>query len=58
MFYDAAASIGVEIHLGRTVKAVDESRPAVMFEDGFSVEADIVIGGDGTWRRSTSSLRD
>jgi hypothetical protein len=47
MFYNAAAKSGVEIHLGKPVKAVDESRPAVIFEDGSIVEADLVIGGDG-----------
>jgi 2-polyprenyl-6-methoxyphenol hydroxylase-like FAD-dependent oxidoreductase len=47
MFYNAAAKCGVEIHLGKSVRAVDQSRPALIFKDGSSVEADLVIGGDG-----------
>lgn len=55
MFYDAAAKSGVEIHLGRPVRAVDDTRPAVVFEDGAIVEADLVIGGDGLWIGNTYS---
>jgi 2-polyprenyl-6-methoxyphenol hydroxylase-like FAD-dependent oxidoreductase len=56
MFYNAAAKRGVEILLGRLVRAVDESRPAVMFEDGSNVEADLVIGGDGASLGTTHSI--
>ena len=47
VFYDAAAKLGVEIHLGKAVRSVDESRSAVVFEDGSSTEADLIIGADG-----------
>jgi hypothetical protein len=47
MFYNAAAKSGVEIHLNRPARAVDESSPAVLFEDGCVVQGDLVIDGDG-----------
>lgn len=47
VFYDAAAKCGVEFHLGKAVRTVDESRPVVLFEDGSSTEADLIISADG-----------
>jgi 2-polyprenyl-6-methoxyphenol hydroxylase-like FAD-dependent oxidoreductase len=47
IFYEHAFTSGVEIVFGKAVTGVSEQQPAVLFADGSSVEADIVIGADG-----------
>jgi 2-polyprenyl-6-methoxyphenol hydroxylase-like FAD-dependent oxidoreductase len=47
IFYERVVTSGVEIIFGKFVTGVKEQPPAVLFADGSSIEADIVIGADG-----------
>src|SRR5271156_4867561 len=47
IFYEHVLTSGVEIIFGKAVTGVSEQQPAVLFADGSSMEADIVIGADG-----------
>ncbi|RKT83845.1 2-polyprenyl-6-methoxyphenol hydroxylase [Saccharopolyspora antimicrobica] len=43
-----AEAVGEDLHLGRDVSSVDQQgEPRVMFADGTSVTADLVVGADG-----------
>jgi 2-polyprenyl-6-methoxyphenol hydroxylase-like FAD-dependent oxidoreductase len=47
IFYEHVVTSGVEIIFGKFVIGAKEQPTAVLFADGSSMEADIVIGADG-----------
>ena len=50
ILYDHAIKTGVEILFGMPVAGLDEQRSAVLFENGSSVEGDLIVGADGIGR--------
>lgn len=44
----AARNAGIEIRLGCAIARIDESRPAAILNDGEEIEADLIVGADGT----------
>jgi 2-polyprenyl-6-methoxyphenol hydroxylase-like FAD-dependent oxidoreductase len=52
IFYECAVMSGVKVIFGKAVTGVKEQQPAVLFADGSSVEADVVIGADGKANQS------
>ena len=48
ILYDQAIESGVQIISRMPVIGVNEQRPAVLFEDGSKMEADLIVGADGT----------
>ncbi len=59
VFYDAAVKRGVEVSFARPVTAVEDeegNRPIVAFEDGAKMEADLVIGADGTLSNTSNMI--
>ncbi|KAI1473080.1 putative monooxygenase [Daldinia caldariorum] len=51
-----ARSLGAEIQLGVDVQHVDFKRAAVITQDGQVIQGDLVLGADGLWSRTRSSL--
>ncbi|KAI1801521.1 putative monooxygenase [Daldinia bambusicola] len=51
-----ARSLGVEIQLGADVQHVDFKRAAVTTQEGQVIQGDLVLGADGLWSRTRSSL--
>lgn len=47
VLYDAALANGAVVSFNKTVKTVDEDKPAVHLDDGTSVHADLIIAADG-----------
>jgi 2-polyprenyl-6-methoxyphenol hydroxylase-like FAD-dependent oxidoreductase len=43
----AARNAGIEIRLGCSIAAIDESRPAAVLSNGEDIEADLIVGADG-----------
>jgi 2-polyprenyl-6-methoxyphenol hydroxylase-like FAD-dependent oxidoreductase len=48
ILYDHAIKSGVEVIFGRPISGMNELRPAILFEDGSSMESDLIVGADGT----------
>jgi 2-polyprenyl-6-methoxyphenol hydroxylase-like FAD-dependent oxidoreductase len=47
ILYDHAIKSGVEVIFGKVTTGVNEQLPAVLFEDGSSMEGDLIVGADG-----------
>jgi 2-polyprenyl-6-methoxyphenol hydroxylase-like FAD-dependent oxidoreductase len=48
ILYDHAIKSGVEVTFGRPISGMNEQPTAVLFEDGSSMEGDLIVGADGT----------
>ena len=46
ILYDHAVKNGVEVLFGMPVAGLDEQRSAVLFENGLSIEGDLIVGAD------------
>ncbi|KAI1387803.1 FAD binding domain protein [Hypoxylon trugodes] len=51
-----ATSLGVEFRLGADVQNIDFQRATVTTSDGQTVQGDLILGADGLWSRTRSSL--
>lgn len=51
-----ALDAGVRVHFGMNISGVDESRPALLLQDGLIIEADLVIGADGVRSKVREAL--
>ena len=52
----AARENGVTILLNRRIERVDCDVPEVVFKDGSTMKADLIIGADGVWSRTRTSI--
>jgi salicylate hydroxylase len=52
----SARERGVEVREGQKVTEQDFDRPAAILENGDTIEADLLVGADGTWSRVRSKL--
>lgn len=48
--HEKAVELGVQVHLGRTVKEYDPERPSMRFQNGEEVVPDLLIAADGQCR--------
>jgi hypothetical protein len=58
IIYDHAIKSGVVISFGRPISGLNEQRPAVLFEDGSSMEGDLIVGADGRYPTKGYDLRE
>ena len=58
MLAKAAIDVGVNIQLDKRVDRIecDSETPEIILRDGTSIKADLVIGADGVWSKTRSSI--